>query len=120
MEDLIEFRNVLNNAKGLSWEESLFLPDDKNWSLNSMCYLYNLDDLEDDEESPQFARDNNLMYVLSIADIQDIVDNAYQQRPNCPETDLFEAFLYYYKNDAFIKTQGDGSKPLKNPNDYIE
>ncbi|MBC2582959.1 hypothetical protein [Clostridium sp. DJ247] len=102
MESLIEFRNVLVNANELPWENSIFLPKDKNWSLNSLCYLFNLDDLDDNEEVPQFAIDNNLDYVLSMADIQDIVDNAYQQQPECSEIDLFKAFMYYYENDAFI------------------
>ncbi len=102
MENLIELRDVLLNSADLSWDESLFLPEDKNWSLNSKGYLINLDNLEDDEETPQFAIDNNLIYVLSVADIQDIVDNAKQQRSESSESDLFEAFLYYYKNDAFI------------------
>jgi len=102
MESLIELRNVLLDEADLSWEDSVFLPKDKNWSLNSKCYLFNLDNLEDNEETPQFAIDNNLIYVLSVADIQDIVDNAKQQRPQCSVSDLFEAFLYYYRNDAFI------------------
>ncbi len=102
MENLMELRDILNNASSLSWKDSLFLPNDKNWSLDTTCYLFDLDDLEDDEEIPQYAIENNLMYVLSISDIQDIVDNAKQQRPQCSELELFQAFLYYYKNDAFI------------------
>jgi hypothetical protein len=98
---LLELRNVLLNTAKLPWEDSLFLPKDKNWTLNSNCFLFNLDDLEDDEEIPQFAIENNLDRVLSIAEIQDIVDNAHQQRPNCSELDLFKAFLYYFEHDAF-------------------
>lgn len=70
--------------------------------LNSNCFLFNLDDLEDDEEIPQFAIENNLDLVLSIAEVQTIVDNAHQQRPHCSELDLFKAFLYYFEHDAFL------------------
>ena len=101
MEELIKFKDVLLNVDKLPWEDSLFLPKDKNWSLDSLGYLFNLDDLDKDEEFPKFTIDNNLIYVLSMADIQDIVDNANQQR-QCSELDLFQAFLYYYNNDAFI------------------
>ena len=101
MGELMKLKDVLLNVKKLSWEDSLFLPKDKNWSLDSVGYLFNLDDLEEDEEMPKFALDNHLSYVLSVADIQDIVDNANQQR-QCSELDLFQAFLYYYDNDAFI------------------
>jgi hypothetical protein len=98
----MKLKNILNNASSLSWKDSLFLSDDENWSLDSLCYLFDLDDLDEDEEIPKYAFDNNLMYVLGISDIQDIVDNAKQQVSQCSDSDLFKAFLYYYKNDAFI------------------
>ncbi|MBC8061296.1 MAG: hypothetical protein H7Y18_11595 [Clostridiaceae bacterium] len=46
--------------------------------------------------------DNNMKYVLSMQDIQSIVDNANQQHVDCTENELYQAFLYYYDNDAFI------------------
>lgn len=64
MGNLIELRDVLLNSTDLSWDDSIFLPEDKNWSLNSKGYLFNLDNLEDEEETPQFAVDNNLIYVF--------------------------------------------------------
>lgn len=102
MVKLVELRNVLLNVADLCWKDSIFLSKDKDWSLNSLYYLFNLEDLEEGEEIPQFVINNNLDYVLSIADLQDIVDNSYQQHPQCSESELFDAFLYYYKNDAFI------------------
>ncbi|WP_420837814.1 DUF7716 domain-containing protein [Bacillus mesophilus] len=33
---------------------------------------------------------------------KDIVINAKQKRPQIGEYELFEAFMFYYKNDAFI------------------
>lgn len=102
MGKLIDLQTVLVNAKDFNWEDSLFLSGSEEWSLSSKCYLFNLDDLDDDEELPKFALDKNFKYVLSIADVQDIVDNAQQQLMECSESDLFDAFKYYYKNDAFI------------------
>jgi len=78
------------------------IPKDSNWTLNSICYLFNLDDLDVDEVVPQVAIEYNLDYVLSIADIQSIIVNANQQCPQWSELDLLRAFLYYYENDAFI------------------
>ena len=60
---LIELRNVLVNAVDFNWEDSLFLPSSEVWSLSSKCYLFNLDDLEDDEELPKFAIDNDFKFV---------------------------------------------------------
>ncbi|MFD4704138.1 hypothetical protein ACFWM3_04635 [Gottfriedia sp. NPDC058432] len=70
--------------------------------MNSSCYLIDLDELDDNEDIPKFAVQNNYCYVLNMADIQDIVDNVKQQRAECSELDLFEAFQYYFKYDAFI------------------
>lgn len=95
-------RDLLINVNEFQWDDSLFLPNGEKWDLNSLCYLFNLDELENDEEIPKFATENNYSYVLNMADIQDIVDNVKQQRPECSELDLFKAFLYYFKNDAFI------------------
>lgn len=103
MEELVELRKVLVSAESYSWESSLFLPDSMNWEIDSLCAVLNMDDLADDEEVPEFAVKNRLIYVLSIQEIQDIVRNAYSQRSNCVDKNLFEAFLYYYKNDAFIQ-----------------
>ncbi len=102
MEGLMVFRDVLLNVNEFSWRDTLFLPKDDIWSLSSMCAVLYTDDLEDSEEVPQFALDNNLVWALNIQDVQNIFENAKQQRFLCSDTDLLEAFLYYFDNDAFI------------------
>lgn len=102
MNRLLELREVLINADDYSWRNSLFLPENKNWNLGSASAVLNLDYLEIDEDVPQFAIDNNLIYSLGIHDVQDIVINAREQLTNCTDEDLLRAFLYYYDNDAFI------------------
>ena len=107
MSSLIRFVDVLNNVNEIDFNQYLFMPKNKEWSLNSLCSLIDWDELEDDEigddeETPQFAIDNNLIYVANIATVQDIVNNAKSQKLECLESDLFEAFMYYYKNDSFM------------------
>jgi hypothetical protein len=102
MEKLLKLRDILVHTNDYSWDDSLFLPEDKHWTLNSPCAVLNMDDLEDDEDVPQFAATNKLIYVLGIQDVQDIANNAREQNPNCSAKNLFNAFLYYYKHDAFI------------------
>lgn len=101
MSKLITFYEVLVDPNKFSWADSLFLPENKNWNLGSPTAVMNLDDLED-EEIPQFALENNLIFVLNISNVQDIIENARQQRNDCSINDLLEAYLYYYRNDAFI------------------
>lgn len=59
---------------------------------------------EDEPEAgyPQFAKDNDLQRVLVVRDIQGIVENAKQQRPDVDANTLFDAFKYYFDNDAFV------------------
>jgi hypothetical protein len=102
MEELVTTRELLNNVEKYSWEDSLFLPKDEVWSLDSKCAVLNMDDLDDVEEIPNFALENGLQYVLTIQDVQDVVKNVREKNPNCSENVLFDALLYYHKNDAFI------------------
>ncbi|WP_066060011.1 DUF7716 domain-containing protein [Robertmurraya korlensis] len=107
MGSLTDLKTVFKNINFLPWNEYLFLPKDKNWSLDSLCSIINWDAMDeeeigDDGDTPIFATDNNLIYVFDIATVQDIVDNAKQQLPEPTEAQLFEAFMYYFNNDAFI------------------
>ena len=104
MNKILKLRDVLLDSEKFQWSDALFLVRDNVWSLDSKCTVLDPDDVEDDiDEEPRFATENNMKYLLSIQDIKDIVDNAYQQKPNCTENDLLKAFLYYYDNDAFIE-----------------
>ncbi|WP_159887523.1 DUF7716 domain-containing protein [Paenibacillus puerhi] len=102
MDKLLKFEEVLLYSNKFSWADSLFLPVSKDWSISSYCAVLNMDDLEDDEELPQFALENNLIYALNMSDVQDMVKNAKEQRPELSVFELFDAFLYYYQNDAFM------------------
>lgn len=104
METLIMLKDVLNNVNDFEWSYALYLPEDEVWELQTKCAVLDPDDLDDDNEDvPKFAVENNLIYALNIQDIQGIVKNAHDQKLNCSENDLLEAFLYYYDNDAFMK-----------------
>ncbi|MEH7513356.1 hypothetical protein V7146_11605 [Gottfriedia acidiceleris] len=86
MKNLVELRDLLINTSDFQWNDSLFLPNGEKWDLNSSCYLFDIDELDDNEEIPNFAVENNYCYVLNVADIQDIVVNVKQQRAECSES----------------------------------
>ncbi len=97
-------KEVLVNIDKYDWSYALFLPEDEEWEIQTKCVILDPDDVEDDaDEAPRYAINNNLIYALSIQDIQGIVENAYEQKSNCDVKDLLEAFLYYFDNDAFIE-----------------
>jgi hypothetical protein len=79
----------------------LFLPASEDWHLDSPCAVLTTDDLEPDEEIPAFAREHDLTCALDVAAVQDVVSNASQQLGTPTIEQLFDAFLYYYDNDAF-------------------
>ncbi|MBM7661660.1 hypothetical protein JOC85_002463 [Bacillus mesophilus] len=43
MEKLMELRKISLNSEGLSWSDSLFLPGNKDWNLDSKSLLINMD-----------------------------------------------------------------------------
>lgn len=102
LRETIELKSLLLDVEQFPWNEHVYMSNEGKWSLNSSCYIFNLNELADDEEEPKFAVENNLRCVLSIGDIQDVVINMKQQKENCSEQDLFNAFMYYYENDAFF------------------
>jgi hypothetical protein len=103
MDKLIRLRDVLINVEEFEWRDALFVKRDEEWTLDSKCAVLDPDDVEDDaDEEPRFAIDNNLKYALNMQEVRGILKNAYEQKSNCNEDDLFKAFLYYYDNDAFM------------------
>jgi len=93
--------DVLSAAESLPWDHALFLAADRNWTLDSVSMVLSTRDCGS-EEVPEPAAANGLIYALNVAQVQDIVCNARQQRPDCSTEDLLEAFLYYHKYDAFL------------------
>lgn len=96
------FKDILTDIEKLSWKDDIFLSENKNdWNLYSRCLIINIDNLSD-EEILKLTIQNKLIHVMNISTLQEIICNAYQQNDKCTLNDLFNAFLYYYNNDAFI------------------
>ena len=101
---MITIKDVLMGAANLLWSDSLFLPEGKKWGLETKGLVWDPDDVDSDEdEVPRIAEENGLLCHIGIQAIQQVVDNARQQLRNCSVEQLFDAFLYYYDNDAFIE-----------------
>lgn len=97
-------KDVLINAPDLLWSDSLFLPDTVVWTLETKAVICDPDDVEsEDDEIPQIAKEMGLPLSIGIQDIKQVVNHARQQVKDCSIEQLFEAFLYYYDNDAFIE-----------------
>ena len=88
-----------------SW---LYLPMEKPWSLDSKCLVLESEEVPPEEEDkpnagiPQIAISMGMIQIMPITTVQDIIINAKEQSKTLSEKDFFEAFLYYYDNDAFM------------------
>ena len=99
---LIKLSDILLSAEQLPWQRELFLPSDRNWTLDTEGALLDTED-EEDPANPILAQTYGLIGALGTAEIQDIVSNAKQQNPKADVSRLLQAFLFYFANDAFIR-----------------
>jgi hypothetical protein len=99
---------ILESAEVLDRDAWLYLPQREEWRVDSQAAVLRSEEvppeLEDEPEAgvPQAAKDAGLMQVLPVSVLQEIVRNAREQRPGVSTAILFDAFLYYYDNDAFL------------------
>jgi len=106
MENLIRLGDIFNNASDFLWKYALYLPLDNDWTLETLGAVLDPMDVEnpdDPEDIPDFAKKNSLKYILMIGDFQQVVENAREQIIDITQSDLLEALKFYFKNDAFIE-----------------
>ena len=108
MEQCRTLRQILRQADYYSSRCWLFLPKDVRWTLESPCLVEEFEEvpIEDEDEAdaglPEIVKEQRMMPALSIAQVQDLVSNLKEQRPTVDDDTLFDAFIYYYDNDAFL------------------
>jgi hypothetical protein len=100
-------RDILLNP-GKNPGEWVFLSKDVPWELESECLVSIMDEVPPEEEDideagyPEEVLNAHFMAALPTAEVGSIVFNAKAQKPDASDTDLLEAFLYYYDHDAYI------------------
>ena len=101
-EETISLAEMLLRVEDIPWRRAVFLPTNVTWSLDTQGAILAIDNLAEDEE-PDLAVQLDLSFVLDFGDFRGIVRNARQQLSNPTLGQLFEAFEYYMKNDAFLE-----------------
>jgi hypothetical protein len=91
---------VLTDSGQRMFDRCLYLNFDDVWNLTSRAAV--LDD-SDVGGTPEFAVENGLSYVLGTNELIDIIENARQQIREPSPSQLLEAFLFYYDQDAFVQ-----------------
>ncbi|MGG1949371.1 hypothetical protein AB1286_31915 [Trinickia sp. NRRL B-1857] len=98
-EEVVTIRRILQDPSAFSgW---LYLPA-LPWTLETEGAFapYTKDD--DEDSIPEAAKRNDWTVTLDSDAIEDIVENASDQVSEPTIDQLFEAFAFYYENDAFI------------------
>jgi hypothetical protein len=81
----------------------LYLPSEP-WSMTTKGFFYSIDiNLSPDEEQKIRGGYENEGWksTLSGDDVEDLVHNCQEQIENPTVEQLLEAFIFFYKNDAF-------------------
>lgn len=102
----MSFSDVLMKPETLDWREALYLPKDKRlWTMSCEAIIANPDDFVDydNEEDPVELSGIGYRYILLCDDIASIVSNVREQGIALDESVLYDAFIYYLENDAFLK-----------------
>ena len=107
MKTLIQILKSASSGLEQGW---LFLPNDKAWTADSPCIIFDIDEMEEsemvNEDLPVFAKENNLRITLDSQTIEGIVHCTTHL--DCEVTDqvLVEAFQYYFDHDAYLPSPG--------------
>ncbi|ACA88133.1 DUF7716 domain-containing protein [Shewanella woodyi] len=111
MEPLI---NILNRARVGLEEGWLYLPENSDWTVNTLGIIIDADSLEqhevDEEDEPIFAKERRLIPTIDSATIESVAACAENLDDDFSEELLLESFVYYVEYDAFLPYSG--FKPL--------
>lgn len=87
----------------------VYLPIAEDWRLTSRSVTLVSEEVPPEDEDlpdagvPEFAKQNGLTPAIEVPTLQDVVSNALSQRPSATPEDLFRAFIFYHRQDAFIE-----------------
>ena len=96
---VVSLRSILEEPASYSgW---LYLPSPP-WTLETQGVFAPYTKDADDSSIPEIARQNSWSITLDSDAIEGIVENTSDQIGNPTVDQLFEAFVFYFTNDAFI------------------
>jgi hypothetical protein len=95
-------RSIMQNLDSSAREHWFFISESTDFiTLNTLCREVNLDDYLD-EEIDEYCMRESVKEFFSKDQLEDILNNLQQQRPNFSEKELEQAINFYWQNDAFI------------------
>ncbi|MFK3774216.1 hypothetical protein [Pseudomonas sp. NPDC089406] len=101
----ISLREALTNVETLDGDHSLHLPQNiALWTADCLAIVEDPDAFEayDAWDNPCEMAAIGYRYVLQCDDLKSISENLRETHPAPTYEQLFEAFIFYFENDAFI------------------
>lgn len=105
MSSIYTLIEILRSTQKFDLDNALYL-ERKPWSASSQALVLDPDDVEealDPDSDPKEAKDFGMKYAIMMQDLDDICENLKSQVSSPTDDQLFQAFIYYMENDAFIK-----------------
>jgi len=103
-EDKVSYETLssfLGNCEDFPWSDALYV-ETTDLKLDVRVMTHDPDDADEDE-SPDIIKKLGFVYLISVQDVQAIKENIIDQvGRSCSVDDVFCAFLFYLKNDAYI------------------
>ena len=87
-------RTILDNIQSYPWDATLYLKGQHRWTPETFGVVLSPD------RNP--AEEDEFQHALSLQQVQDVIENAKNQKPDVDTEQLVEALNYYFRNDAFI------------------
>jgi hypothetical protein len=112
---LTRFVDIIRDSERIVTKGWLFLPKNKEWTIDTQGIVIDIDSLDESEvnenEMPIVMEEKNLIITLDGGTLESI--NVCVSRLENPPSDrtLLEAFIYYYKFDAFLPEIGATDPP---------
>ncbi|OTP80928.1 DUF7716 domain-containing protein [Gilliamella apicola] len=102
--EFLSIHDLLINIKDMPRFWFYLPPDSKSWTLDTIGFC-GVEDIDDNYEInlPKQVIEEGWIATLEQADIEDIVIVANNNSDNPTIDELFDSFVFYFENDAFLQ-----------------
>jgi hypothetical protein len=93
-----------NEDEGESYCIYSSISDSSELNLATICYIDDYPEIDDDDEETfsDFVNQNGLSLLFREELVQDVLNNAINQKRSVTTQELLEAIRHYSKNDSFM------------------
>ncbi len=89
--------------KGFSYCIYSKLSDTDDLKLDTICYIDDYPEIAaDDEIYPKFVIENELNFLFREELVQNVITNAFYQKPDVTVQEILDGVVYYNDRDDFI------------------